>query len=48
MGHPHLTWMNTAIHGMGSLGYMLHIDLPRDLTRLGEPSPEPKGVVSRF
>ena len=30
MGRPHLTWMDTAMHDMGSLGHMLQIDLPRD------------------
>ena len=34
MGCPHLTWMGTAMHDMGSLGHMLQIDLP-----LGDPSP---------
>ena len=30
MGRPHPTGMDTAMHGMGSLGHTLHIDLPRD------------------
>ena len=29
-GRPHLTWMDTAMHDMGSLGRTLQIDLPRD------------------
>ena len=29
MGCPHLTWGDTAMHGMGSLGRTLQIDLPR-------------------
>ena len=28
LGRPHLTWMDTAMHDMGSLGRMLQIDLP--------------------
>ena len=31
-------WADTAMHGMGSLGDMLQVDLPR---RLGEPSTGP-------
>ena len=30
MGRPHLTWMDTAMHDMGSLGHTLEMDLPRD------------------
>ena len=30
MGRPHLTWMDTAMHDMGSLGRTLQIDLPRE------------------
>ena len=30
MGRPHLTWMDTAMHEMGSLGRTLQIDLLRD------------------
>ena len=37
MGCPHLTWMDTAMHDMGSLGHMLQIDL-------GEPSTVPGRV----
>ena len=28
MGRPHLTWMDTAMHDMGSLGRTLQIDRP--------------------
>ena len=31
---PHPTWMDTAIHGMGSLGHMLQVGLPRDWANL--------------
>ena len=34
MGRPHLTWMDTAMHDMGSLGRTLQIDLPRDWANL--------------
>ena len=34
MGHPHLKWMDTAMHNMGSLGHTLQIDLPRDWANL--------------
>ena len=35
MGHPHLTWMDTMHDmGMGSLGHVLEIDLPRGLADL--------------
>ena len=32
VGYPHLTWMDTAMHDMGSLGHghIRQIDLPRD------------------
>ena len=30
LGRPHLTWMDTAMHDMGSLGRTLQIDLPQD------------------
>ena len=33
---PHLTWMDTAMHDMGSLGHMLQIDFPCSM-RLSEP-----------
>ena len=34
MGRPHLTWMDTAMHDMGSLGRTLQIDLSRDWANL--------------
>ena len=35
MGHPHLKWMDTAMHDMmGSLGRTLQIDFPRDWANL--------------
>ena len=34
MGRPHLTWMDTAMHDIGSLGHTLQIDLPRDWANL--------------
>ena len=40
MGRPHLTWMDTAMHDMGSLRHTLQLDA-RPSTRLGEPSPVP-------
>ena len=30
VGRPHLAWMDTAMHDVGSLGHTLQIDLPRD------------------
>ena len=30
MRRPHLTWMDTAMHDMGSQGRTLQIDLPRE------------------
>ena len=30
MGRPHLTWIDAAMHDMGSQGHTLQIDLPRD------------------
>ena len=30
IGRPHLAWMDTAMHDMGSLGHTLQIYLPRD------------------
>ena len=30
IGRPHLTWMDTAMHDMGSLRHTLQIDLLRD------------------
>ena len=34
MGRPHLTWMDTAMHDMGSQSRTLQIDLPRDWANL--------------
>ena len=34
MGRPRLSWMDTAMHDMGSLGRTLQIDLPRDWANL--------------
>ena len=28
IGRPHLTWMDTAMHDMGSPGHTLQIDIP--------------------
>ena len=47
MGRPHLTWMDTAMHEMGSLGHTLQIDLPRDWANLALYRAVRRGVVSR-
>ena len=47
MGRPHLTWMDTAMHDMGSLGRMLQINLPRDWASLALHRDMWRGVVSR-
>ena len=47
MGRPHLTWMDTAMHDMGSLGCTLQIDLPRDWANLALYRDVWRGVVSR-
>ena len=47
MGRPHLTWMDTAMHDMGSLGRTLQIDLPRDWANLVLHRDVWRGVVSR-
>ena len=44
MGHPQLTWMDTTMHDMGSLGRTLQIDLPRDWANLRDVW---RGVVNR-
>ena len=44
MGHPHLMWMDTAMHDMGSLGHTL---LPRDWANLARYRDVWKGGVSR-
>ena len=46
-GLPHLTWMDTAMHDMGSLGRTLQIDLPRDWASLALHQDVWRGVVSR-
>ena len=48
MGRPHLTWMDTAMYDMGSLGRTLQIDLPRDWANLALYRDMWRGVVSRF
>ena len=47
LGRPHLTWMDTAMHDMGSLGHMLQIDLSRDWANLALYRDVWKGLVSR-
>ena len=47
IGRPHLTWMDTAMHDMGSLGRTLQIDLPRDWASLALHRDVWRGVVSR-
>ena len=47
MGRLHLTWMDTAMHDIGSLGHMLQIDLPRDWVNLALYRNVWRGVVSR-
>ena len=47
MGRPHLMWMDTAMHDMGSLGHTLQIDLPRDRANLALYRDVWRGVVSR-
>ena len=42
-----LTWMDTAMHDMGSLGSMLQIDLPRDWANLALYRDVWRGGVSR-
>ena len=48
LGRPHLTWMDTTMHDMGSLGRMLQIDLPRDWANLVLYRDVWRGVVSRW
>ena len=31
MGRSHLTWMDTVMHDMGSIGHTLQVDLPANL-----------------
>ena len=47
IGRPHLTWMDTVMHEMGSLGRTLHLDLPRDWANLALYRDVWRGVVSR-
>ena len=47
MGRPHLTWMDTATHDMGSLDHTLQIDLSRDWANLALYRDVWRGVVSR-
>ena len=42
-----LTWMDTPMHDIGSLGHMLHIDLPRDWANLAVYQDVWRGVVGR-
>ena len=46
-GTPTFTWMDTAMHDMGSLGHTLQIDLPRDWASLALHRDVWRGVVSR-
>ena len=48
IGRPHLTWMDTAMHDMGSLGRTLQIDFPRDWASLALHRDMWRGVVSRY
>ena len=41
------TWMDTAMHDMGSQGHTLQIDLPRDWANLALYRDVWRGVVSR-
>ena len=45
---PHLTWMGTAMHDMGSLGHTPQMDLPRDWANLAPNRDVWRGVVSRY
>ena len=47
MGRPRLSWMDTAMHDMGSLGRTLQIDLPRDWAKLALHRDVWRGVVGR-
>ena len=47
IGRPHLTWMDTAMHDMGSLGRTLQIDLPPDWASLALHRDVWRGVNSR-
>ena len=47
IGRPHLTWMDTAIHDMDSLGRTLQMDLPGDWGNLALYRDVWRGVVIR-
>ena len=47
MGRPLLTWMDTSMHDMGSLGHKLQIDLSRDWANLALYRNVWRGMVSR-
>ena len=47
MGRPHLAWMDTAMHDMGSLGCTLQIDIPRDWANIALHQDVWRGVISR-
>ena len=47
MGRPHLTWMDTAMHDMGSLGRTLQIDRPQERANLALYRTVCGGVVCR-
>ena len=47
IGRPHLTWMDTAMHDMDSLGRTLQIHLSRDWANLALHRDVWRGVVSR-
>ena len=47
MGRPHLTWMDTAMHDIGSLRYMLQVGLPRDWANLALCRDAWRGAVSQ-
>ena len=47
MGCPHLTWMDTAMHDIGSLGHTLQIDMSLGWANLLLDRYVWRGVVSR-
>ena len=47
MGRPHFTWMDTAMHDMGSAGHTLQIDLPLAWTNLALYRDVWRVVISR-
>ena len=44
---PRLTWMDTAMHDMGSTGHTLQMDLPQDWANLALLWGVWRGVVSQ-